>query len=1117
MNFARKIILFIFLLVATVTKAQMHQQWAADMGVNKFSQYLGGTTYRYFSSAVQYKLVSNLEGKTYLPYTEIIDETSYGGKLTNLAMLGVNTRFGVRTSGPDISWSYNIGLGNPQNSNGSGVAVSKYRGLTVAFVNFTRFSFSSNPTYNAIGITLPGGQKLMFNPSGSQRLSSIAIDDSANTYLAINWGEVDCIDSTGALKWRTTFSVRSFTGSTGDILIKTDNAGYVYVLYASNTSGTNFFNGVRDSFPYTTWFRMHKLRASDGSRVWTKAVPCSSIDFDVLNNGRSLCFSGTMRDPSGSYTSISFDGITVYQQYGSNAYLAFMDSSGNYYKAFNVPVVPSCFAMGPLGNIVYLGGTCKDSTYLPGQSVYSSKRSVFVIAYDSSGNHKWNMMDSTYYPVLSSMQSVAADTSGRIYTAITLNNFYFVDPLCNQADSVIRLVAYHSLPVSIQKPSQATTGAYVKKSGPTSAELRWTNGNGNYRLVIARESNPVTQSPLDASSYNPNNIFGLGSNLGGGNYVVYGGVDSFLQVKGLKPRTIYYFKIYEYNGCGASTKYAAQADSLMIQTASPHYYTKTSGFINDLATWGDSTTGGGTAPFSFEGDSITWHVVNNTMVSMQPVGLSIIGAACYVIIGDSINPVNFVVPDSALFTAGHLRITPNATFTVMGSCSTTNQCYGDSLSLIYLLDANSIKAFGVMTSCYNLKIKSNKRIVTSTTLLVRNRFSMGGDIIGDIVLGTDTGNRGQLDYIKGTVYGTFHKYFSKVLTAGNEELFPVGYKEGPGFSVFRSRHMRIRYNQAPTVGGLIQVSVGPKSPYTTYSGLPLTDTSGGSMVTINKVGYTIWTVQTGISGGQFSIIVTDTNPRGDSVAALRLLRIWHPMYGPPFQIVQKSGYFRGNSGTSFNPVVCSHNLMPDWYNGWAGIVTEFVSGIDTNSFSLPVTWLSFTAQGRQQNVHLNWTTASEINNSHFEIERSADGKKFEFAGRVEGNGTTTHINSYKFVDAGAFAKANSDVLYYRLKQVDFNGDFAYSEIRVVRQNEVEVKQTVTVYPNPFKDELYVQLNNADTGSEIRLMDITGKVWHAQTGKVGEQSIQVSKLPAGVYFLQVVNNERTTTKKIVKAY
>lgn len=101
----------------------------------------------------------------------------------------------------------------------------------------------------------------------------------------------------------------------------------------------------------------------------------------------------------------------------------------------------------------------------------------------------------------------------------------------------------------------------------------------------------------------------------------------------------------------------------------------------------------------------------------------------------------------------------------------------------------------------------------------------------------------------------------------------------------------------------------------------------------------------------------------------------------------------------------------------------------TEASPLPVVWLSFTGN-RMPNgtVQLNWSTASELSNSHFEVERTADGKTFTKLDEVKGNGTTNKISKYTYTDK----QPGTATVYYRLKQVDFNSKFEYSKLVAVK-------------------------------------------------------------------------------------
>lgn len=116
-----------------------------------------------------------------------------------------------------------------------------------------------------------------------------------------------------------------------------------------------------------------------------------------------------------------------------------------------------------------------------------------------------------------------------------------------------------------------------------------------------------------------------------------------------------------------------------------------------------------------------------------------------------------------------------------------------------------------------------------------------------------------------------------------------------------------------------------------------------------------------------------------------------------------------------------------------------VSGI------VPVELTSFAAIGTRDGVQLNWETATEINNHRFEIERSNDSQNFTIVGFVNGRGTTTEKSSYSFIDKGL----NEGKYYYRLKQVDYNGAYEYSQVIEVEFSVPQVFSLAQNYPNPF--------------------------------------------------------------------
>ena len=183
--------------------------------------------------------------------------------------------------------------------------------------------------------------------------------------------------------------------------------------------------------------------------------------------------------------------------------------------------------------------------------------------------------------------------------------------------------------------------------------------------------------------------------------------------------------------------------------------------------------------------------------------------------------------------------------------------------------------------------------------------------------------------------------------------------------------------------------------------------------------------------------------------------------------------------------------------------------------SLPVELLTFEAQlvnGNQ--VLLKWATASEINNRHFVVERSENGTDFRPVGLVEGNGTTNLINHYSLDDLDPFYGAN----YYRLKQVDYNGDSEYSQIETVIVSGNDVTDVI-VYPNPVMHTTTLRLVTPfETDAQIEIISQSGKIIKVLTIEAGANSKQLdlSNYAAGIYYAYInYNGHRTLVHNIIK--
>ncbi len=179
--------------------------------------------------------------------------------------------------------------------------------------------------------------------------------------------------------------------------------------------------------------------------------------------------------------------------------------------------------------------------------------------------------------------------------------------------------------------------------------------------------------------------------------------------------------------------------------------------------------------------------------------------------------------------------------------------------------------------------------------------------------------------------------------------------------------------------------------------------------------------------------------------------------------------------------------------------------IDYFDPALPVELLSFSVKKQSKIVALIWATASEKNNSHFEIEKSNDGKNWEQIGRVKGEGNSLEIVRYDFLDAQPFSGIN----YYRLKQVDFDGSFEYSKIKTIIFDD----NGISFYPNPAKDIIYFDGMNQEPYI-LEISNVQGKIIFQ--GSIQNNGLDISELNTGVYLLQVYNKEGLIqTFKLIK--
>ncbi|MEP6748251.1 MAG: Ig-like domain-containing protein [Bacteroidota bacterium] len=224
--------------------------------------------------------------------------------------------------------------------------------------------------------------------------------------------------------------------------------------------------------------------------------------------------------------------------------------------------------------------------------------------------------------------------------------------------------------------------------------------------------------------------------------------------------------------------------------------------------------------------------------------------------------------------------------------------------------------------------------------------------------------------------------------------------------------------------------------------------------------------------------------------------------------------FTGNM-TTFTYMVCD-NGSPSLCSDIATVTIVFQA-----NGALPVTIVDFAAAYSNDKVNLKWTTTFELNNDHFEIEHSTDGVTFTSAGSVKGQLTSAIKHDYQFSDDVSRSVLNKNDMYYRLKQVDIDGQASYTKVLVVRVYRTKSLQSLSVTPNPAVNDIKVNVQlNENSYIVMKVTNSSGVEMMRKTtrGTTGTNSFSLegtSRLQAGMYFLEVIinSNERMNVKLI----
>ncbi len=283
----------------------------------------------------------------------------------------------------------------------------------------------------------------------------------------------------------------------------------------------------------------------------------------------------------------------------------------------------------------------------------------------------------------------------------------------------------------------------------------------------------------------------------------------------------------------------------------------------------------------------------------------------------------------------------------------------------------------------------------------------------------------------------------------------------------------------------------------------------------------------------FRVIPTNNNPSGQYTITLYLSSTevtgWQTATGQSWaniQLIKLPGLI--NNVTPANPepdgvgtvqvvtptlgtLGVHYSLSYTFSNGFSG----FGAGIPSTQFALPIELLSFTGKLQGENVKLNWSTAFEQNSKGFEIEKSLDGVNFRNIGFIAGAGNSNTTRTYSFTDPQRAVEFN----YYRLKLVDIDNKFDYSDVVLVKNTFG--KQDVYLAVNPITNNINIQFAKTPNGKvAVSIYDMKGsKVYEAMYNNYTQTSLQINTtkklLAHGVYSVKVETSGKIYNLKAIK--
>lgn len=663
-------------------------------------------------------------------------------------------------------------------------------------------------------------------------------------------------------------------------------------------------------------------------------------------------------------------------------------------------------------------------------------------------------------------------------------------------------------------PSSASTSAITANS----MNVAWANGNGDRTIVVARLSSTVAVDPSSGSSYLANAVFGNGDLVGAGNYVVYDGVGTNVTVSGLISGTAYSFAVYTYNSiddCYNLTEATCSGTTTVL--SSPYEMDAIDGMIIGTCS-GTFTDAGGGANYSNNED----YTATFCSASGLPLKFDFSSAGSF----------DIDVPGDTLFFYDGMAAT------------------GTPIAILTYLDDNTQTTYSsqlqinTFSTCVTVRWKSNSAgtdagwsaVISCGNPPVCASNPPAADIFGQATpvcniqnyCGTTSGY-----YAEDTPYNLIG---GGVCPVPDDGIFGATI-ENNSWLKFEALATTATFDFTVSGGSCmsgIQVGVLAFNTTTSLFSLksPCALTDGGQMgsFTLTATGLTIgetyYLLIDGYAGDNCDytiavnngVAVVNAGPDQAVCATSATLAATSTINTGTWTVVSGTGTFANanNPTTTVSGLTTGSNIFR--WTTTTDLCGDVYDDVEIVSSScLPITLIGLDAEYLAPGiVAVQWTTASEVNNDYFSVERSIEGNSYSTVNTTAGNGTSNQVHQYQIYD---FVPETREY-YYRIRQTDYDGTISVSQWIVAEPPAANGYGTLTVYSGSDNGSVTIGFaSQTDQSFTLSITDVAGRLIYAEMVEATEGQnyweIPENAFPSGISFVVLQNEKQLFRERVFK--